>query len=224
MEEQQEQQQDVPHYETPEAPKRRSRLRQMSSRAAKHVVRSAANGSRDFFYQTTLEERVIILASIASLVIAFLPWAVSTAGGTIVDVSGVASFLYLMGVLVIVSALTALWSIVWVLMEKPFPKFLDSPAKLHILLGLEIMQIGLIAYTMFQASFTLTQDLEGKTVTLIALVISGLAIMGAGIFELNKQRKRNTSKVMMPTQHEHHHDHAQSDAELENILGGEDRE
>lgn len=213
--------QDLPATDLPEA-KKRSRVRELSSQAAKHVARTAASKSRDFFYQTTLEERVIILASIVAIILSFLPWAVSIAGGTPVEVRGVSSFLYLMGILVVVSGLTALWSIIWVLMEKPLPRVIDNPAKLHVLLGIEITQIGLIAYTMLQASFTLTQDLEAKTTTLLALVVCGVAIMGAGIFEQNKaERKRSTTTVM--PHHHHMHDHEQSDAELENILGGEGR-
>ena len=203
--------------------KRASRMRQLSSQAAKHVAGKAAKTGRDIYYQTTMEERVILLASVVAIILSFFPWAVSTAGGSIVEVSGVASFLYLMGILVILAAGIALWSVVWILMEKPLPRFIDNPAKLHILLGIEITQIGLIAYTMLQASFTLTADLEAKTYTLIGLIVCGLAMMGAGIFEQNKLRKRNSS-VIMPIEHEHHHDHEQSDREIESILGGDSNE
>lgn len=214
------QSQEVPQSQPKTPSERTSRTQKMSSKAARHVARKAVSSSRDMFYQTTLEERVVLLASIAAIIISFFPWAVSTAGGSIVEVSGVTSFLYLMGVLVIISGVTAILSVFWLLFEKPFPRFFGSPAKLHIILGAEITQIGLIAYTMFQAAFTLTQDLEGKSGTIIALIVCGVAIMGAGIFEQNKQRRQYTSKVM-PTHH-HIHDHEQSDRELETIFNEED--
>lgn len=213
---------ETPSSPLPEEKKRRLRIRALSSDAAKHVLKHAHSTSRDFFYQTTLEERVIILSSIAAIILAWMPWAVSSAGGTLVDVTGVTSFLYFMGILVILSAVAALWSIVWVLMEKPLPRIIENPGHFHFLLGLEITQIGLIAFTMLKASFSLTQDLEAKTVTLIALMIAGVAIMGAALFEQSKHRSKTVSKVI--TTHHHMHDHENSDEELENILGGGNRE
>lgn len=210
-------QETTPHT-IPEEKKRRSRVRELSSQAARHVLRHAGTKSRDFYYQTTLEERVVILASLAAIILTFFPWAVSTAGGTLVEVTGIGSFFFFMGILVLVSALTALWSVVWVLMEKPLPRVIDNPGKLHFLLGLEITQIGLMAFTILKASFSLTQDLEAKSITLIALMIAGLAMMGAGLFEHSRQRTKQASKVLAT--HHHLHDHAGSDEELEHILGG----
>lgn len=220
--EQQDQYQDSTTYtENTEAPRRRgSKVSKMTTQAAKHVAGKAATKGRDFFYQTTLEERVVILASIITIVLSFLPWGAAISGGTVIELSGVSSFIYMMGFLTAASGVIALWSVFWVLLERPMPRFIENPARLHVLLGLEIMQIGIIAYTMFQASFTLTQDLEGKSTTLIALIVCGLAMMGAGIFEQNRLKKRGSATVLQ--HHIHHHDHSRSDEELQSIFGNEE--
>lgn len=159
------------------------------------LLHSIAQTLQNFFYQTTLIEKIVILASIASILLCFTKW--GSLGKEII--TGMNHATFLIGWFIVISASICLLGILWALSGRSFPKFFPSLSLVQIIVGLEIVQLSILAYTIIKSySTTISFEVEEPTYSLILLVLCGTLIFTAGLFEEHNQHKRSLSSTKLP--------------------------
>jgi len=154
-----------------------------------------ARGSIDAILTgTTIQEKVILLASVLAIVFSFLPWATSKD----IQITGVSHFIYLLGFLVIATAIYAMMDVIGGLYGKKFHSFVGSSSKLHILLGLQIIQLGLVSFTIFSGFISLSTLITEVDTNVTLIVFCGVAILGAGLYENAYEDSRKRKKLIHP--------------------------
>ena len=159
------------------------------------LLQGIANILQNFFYQTTLIEKIVLLASAASIILTFTKWG-SLGKETI---TGMNHATFLIGWFIIISASICLVSILWLLSGRSFPKFFPTASSIQIVVGIEIIQLSILAYTIIKSyGTTISFEVEGPTYSLILLLICGLLIFTAGLFEEHNQHKRSLNSTKLP--------------------------
>lgn len=171
------------------------------------------------FYQSTLEEKCIFFASLVVMWLSMSEWLVVEKQ----SITGVNNFLFSIGWLLSLSSLALIMSTVWAIRGWALPSWIPSFAIFHIVLGAEIIQLGLIAFTSissFETHFAPPLVISANTFNPMLIVIAGLVVIACGIFELYAGKQVKNKTIMtphlataMPAQEEHELDKLLRDQE-----------
>lgn len=147
-------------------------------------------GIQSFFYQTTLTEKVVMISSILTIVFTLTKW------GAIQNeaITGISSIVFFIGWALIISALLSMGTLLWCFFGKQLPKILPPLPTLQMLLGIGIIQLGIIGFTVLTA-FKQTVSLfnaEDPSYSPLYIVLFGILIFTAGLFEERTQQRKNS--------------------------------
>ncbi len=156
----------------------------------------AMGASKQFLHQTTLEEKIIIVACLVACFSPFLAWI--NIENTIVR--GIDYFFYGIGYLILLTAGITLISVIMAILGKTLPRLFASYAELHVFMGWQLMMLGIIGFTIIYSIDTLSFSSNPISQGPVLVIFSGLAILGSGLFEHASHRKSVHSKVL-PTMH-----------------------
>ncbi|MFN7160455.1 MAG: hypothetical protein ACK4NC_02480 [Candidatus Gracilibacteria bacterium] len=177
--------------QTPDGSEKKRRLDTRAIRSK--ISQSFAQTVQNFFYQTTMTEKVVIVSSILVIVFTLTKW------GAIEKetVTGISNLVYFIGWLLIASALLSIGSLVWFLAGKSFPKSFPSLPVIQMILGIEIVQLAIIGYTVLTAfKTTISFNAEDVTLSPALIVLFGILIFASGLFEERiHQKKSNPTKL-----------------------------
>ena len=159
------------------------------------ILQGIAQVIQNFFYQTTITEKVVILCSILVIVFSFTKWGLL--GKEVI--TGINHATFLIGWLLIASALCTLSTMIWYLSGKPLPKIFPSLAAIEMFMGIEIIQLGILGYTIILSyGKTLSFDMETPTFSPLYIVLFGTLIFAAGLFEERNSHKRSAKSIKLP--------------------------
>ncbi len=148
--------------------------------------------SRNLFHQTTIEEKIVIIASLIAAVCVFLPW-FSIKDTTI---TGTNNLLYSIGYLILFSAIMGIFSVIWAMQGRPLPRILSSFALVHGIVGVQLLQLGAIAFTVIHSLDRIFIPTDEVATNPMIIMFCGVAILGAALFE-NVDNKRKSRKTIV---------------------------
>lgn len=164
-----------------------------ASKIGKKVSQGIAQTLQNFFYQTTLTEKVVLVSSVLVIIFTLTKW------GAIEKetVTGISNLVYFIGWLLIASALLSIGSLIWFLAGKSLPKSFPSLPVIQMILGIEIIQLAIIGYTVLTAfKTTISFNAEDVTLSPAFIILFGILIFTSGLFEERiHQKKSNPVKL-----------------------------
>ncbi len=175
----------------------------------KNLSHKAGASIMDILHKSSVQEKIILLSSIAAIVLTFTPWA-SMEGLTI---SGTSHFIKLIGYLIIATSAYAATVVIGSIYGKSFGDFFGTSGKMHVILGIQIIQLGLIAYSIFSGFLSFSVQTPAISSTLLLIIACGVAIMGAGLYEHAEEETKQSRMVL------HHHEKKEhKEHELHSLL------
>lgn len=175
------------------------------------LTKKAGMSLKEVFDETSGQEKVVLIACTISFILSFMPWASSKS----IHITGLSHFVYLIGLLMIATSLYGIIATLGNLYGKKWFSFFGSLSKLHIAVGAEMVILSLIAFTMFSGFISLSTLITEVDTNVTLLILSGLAVLGAGIYENAYEESKKNKKMVL----EHlRNEETEKEHELHSIL------